>query len=109
MAVPDPLLGGDDSANEILNRYIQLARTPEVVMRGSIVRDSHGAITAAAVVWPNGRPGAYVGVASSTFPGATDSYTITYGSPVEWTFRQPTVTRDPSSGAVVTLPEIEVS
>ena len=109
MAVPDRFAGATGTVNETVNDCFELARTPEVLMRGAITRDGAGAITSAAVLWPDGTPGTYSAVASSLFPGATDSYALTYGSPVVWTFRQPAVTRHPVTGVVVTLPEIEVS
>lgn len=85
------------------------ARDPDLLVAGVITRDANGAATTAAVAWPDGEPGTYVAdVLSATFPGAVDAYHITYGSPVDKTFTQPTVTRD-GTGAVVDIPEIEVS
>lgn len=82
------------------------ARLPDALIVGAITRDSNGAPTAAAVIWPDGSPGNYTADAlSSAFPGAVDSYHITYGSPVTKTYTQPTVTRD-SSGAPITVPAI---
>ena len=90
--------------------YKQFARNPDTLIAGAVTRDSNGAATSAPVVWPDGTPGTYTAlVLSSAFPGAVDSYKITYGSPVTLTFTQPTVTRDSTSGAVTLCPAIGVS
>ena len=90
-------------------RYPQLARDLGQIISGAVTRDANGAITSFAVVWPDGSPGIYTATALSTaFPGAVDSYTVTYGSPVTKTYTQPLVTRD-TSGAVSILPAIVVS
>ena len=95
-------LGYDDA-------YMQLARNPDLLIAGTITRNSDGAATSAPVVWPDGSPGTYTATTLSTdFPGAVDAYTITYGSPVTKTYTQSAVTRD-SSGAVTAAPEIGVS
>ena len=87
-----------------------LARTPDSLVVGTITRDSNGAAVSAAVLWPDGNPGTYTTlVASTAFPGAIDSYQITYGSPVIHTYTQPTVTRDSISGATITVPAIVVT
>lgn len=84
----------------------QIARNPDLIIVGTVTRDSNGAATSAPVAWPDGSPGTYTAlVLSSAFPGAVDSYSITYGSPVTKTYTQPTVTRD-ASGAVTQLPAI---
>lgn len=85
-----------------------LAAAPDALMTSGITRDADGAITAASVTWPDGTPGTYSGTAAVQAPGAVDSYTVTYGSPVVHTFTQPTVTRD-ASGYVTTRPAITVS
>lgn len=85
------------------------ARDPDQLIVGEITRDSNGAVTAAAVEWPDETPGAFTAlVLSSEFPGAVDSYRVTYGNPVTKTYTQPTMTRD-ATGAVVVLPEIVVT
>jgi hypothetical protein len=81
------------------------AASPDVLVFGTITRDSNGAATSATVTWPDGTTGAYTGTASASFPGAVDSYTITYGT---LTYTQPTVTRD-STGAVTSRPAITVT
>ncbi|MGK9270514.1 hypothetical protein KXR83_05875 [Williamsia muralis] len=89
--------------------YKQLARTPELLIAGTIVRNSDEAATSAPVVWPDGAPGTYTATTlSSAFPGAVDAYTITYGSPVTKTYTQPAVTRN-ASGAATAVPAIVVS
>ena len=86
-----------------------LARNPDLLIAGTITRDSNGAATSAPVVWPDGSPGTYTATTLSTaFPGAVDAYTITYGSPVTRTYTQPAVTRD-ASGAPTAVPAIVVS
>jgi hypothetical protein len=74
-------------------------------------RDGNEAITSADVVWPDGTSGEYTAdVLSTDFPGATDSYHVTY-SPVVGrllTITQPEVTRD-SEGAVIAQPLLVVS
>ena len=87
----------------------QLARVPDSLITGAITRDANGAATSAPVVWPDGTPGTYTAlVMSSIFPGAVDSYKVTYGSPATKTYTQPTITRD-VNGVAVTVPAITVS
>ncbi|QDG65862.1 hypothetical protein NIBR502772_06190 [Pseudarthrobacter sp. NIBRBAC000502772] len=86
--------------------YMQLARTPELLIVGAITRDSGGAPTSAAVVWPDGTAGTFTGTPSATFPGSLDSYTITYGT--TRTYTQPTVTRD-GTGTITNQPAIVLS
>lgn len=92
--------------------YVSLtaaAKNPDLLIAGSITRDSNQAVTSAAVVWPDGKPGTFTALVLSTaFPGAVDSYKITYGSPIIKTFTQPTVTRN-TVGAVTNVPQIVVS
>lgn len=88
---------------------VQAAKNPDTIITGAITRNGDGAVTSAAVVWPNGVPGTFTADTLSTaFPGAIDGYHITYGSPVTATFTQPTLTRD-ASGAAITVPAIVVS
>lgn len=87
----------------------QWARNPDVLIAGAVTRDTNGAATSAPVVWPDGTPGAYTALTLSTaFPGAVDSYKVTYGSPVVKTFTQSAITRD-SNGAPTNVPQIVVS
>jgi len=88
--------------------YLSLAGNPDALIVGAITRDGNGAATGAGVVWPDGSVGTYAGTPSAGTPGAIDSYTITYGSPVTKTYTQPTVTRN-ASGAVITRPAITVA
>ena len=84
------------------------AANPDLIIVGTITRDTNGAATSASVVWPDGATGTYTGTASSTVLGAIDTYAITHvGSPTK-TYTQPTVTRD-SSGAVTVRPAITVA
>ena len=111
----DNLLDGIDEkltpaeANATYATHKNLARNPDLLIAGTITRNSNGAATSAPVVWPDGSPGTYTATTlSSAFPGAVDAYTITYGSPVTKTFTQPAVTRD-ANGAVTACPAITVA
>jgi hypothetical protein len=87
-----------------------LAAVPDALIAGVIARDANGAATSAPVAWPDGTPGIYTATSvSAAFPGAVDAYTITYGAPVQKTYTQPAVTRDPTTGAVTNRPAITVS
>lgn len=60
-------------------------------------------------MWPDGTPGTFTAlVLSSAFPGAFDSYSITYGSPATKIYTQPTITRN-VAGAATAVPAIVVS
>lgn len=89
------------------NRFIEsLVRNPDAIIEGGITRNADGAVTSADVVFPDGNTGTYTAlVLSSDFPGAVDSYSITYGGQ---TYTQPTVTRN-ADGAVIDRPELEVA
>jgi hypothetical protein len=79
------------------------------IITGTITRDSNGAATSASVVWPDGTAGTYTATTlNSTFLGAVDGYTVTYGNPVRLTFTQPAVTRN-ASGAVTNRPAMTVA
>jgi hypothetical protein len=89
--------------------FLQLAAAPDLIIFGTITRDANEAVTSAPVVWPDASPGTFTAtVLSSSFPGAVDAYTVTYGSPVTRTYTQPTMTRD-SGGAVTARPAIVVT
>jgi len=96
------------SADAIQKR---IARTPEQIITGALTRDANGAVTSAAVTWPDGTAGVFTATTVSTaFPGAVDAYTITYGNPtVLKTYTQPAVTRDSTTGAVTNCPPITVT
>lgn len=87
---------------------VQLARDPDALFSGSVVRDANGAATSAQVEWPDGVAGVYSGVASVTWPGAINSYTITRVGTPTLTFTQRMVTRN-ASGDITTRPAIVVS
>jgi len=100
---------GDGRYAKRTERDAALARNPDSLIVGTVTRDGNGAATSAPVVWPDGTVGTYTAlVLSSAFPGAVDSYRITYGSPAVRTYTQPTVTRN-SDGAAITVPAITVS
>lgn len=76
----------------------------------SASRDSNSAITTASIVWPDGKTGALTTlIASTVFPGAIDSYSVTYvNGGTTTTYTQPAVTRS-ASGAVTAQPSIVIS
>lgn len=88
--------------------YANLAANPDSIIVGTVTRDSNGAATSAPVVWPDGTTGVYTGTPSADFPGAVDSYSITYLGATTITYTQPTVTRN-SVGAVTSRPAITVA
>lgn len=81
-----------------------LAKTPEQLITGTIVRDSAGRVQTADVLWPDGTTGTYTTLVVGP-SGGVDSYKITYGTK---TFTQPTITRD-SNGNVTLIPQIQVN
>lgn len=86
------------------------AKRPEDMATGTLTYNSAGALTSANVTWPNGATGAYSGTASTTFPDAIDSYTITHVlNGTTTTYTQPAVTRDSTSGQVTSRPAITVA
>lgn len=95
-----------NGATGAVDTYLQLARTPEVLISGAITRDANGAPISAGVVWPDGTAGTFTGTPSVSFPGSLDSYTITYGT--TRTYTQPTVTRD-GNGTITNQPAIVLS
>lgn len=98
------------AAATALDRLLETsARSPDLIISGTITRDGNGAPTSAPVVWPDANPGTYTAdTVSTAVLGAVDAYHITYGSPVTRTYTQPAVTRD-GNGAVTNLPPIVVS
>jgi hypothetical protein len=85
------------------------AKNPDLLIVGSIIRNSDGAATSADVVWPDGTVGTFTAdILSTDFPGAVDAYHITYGSPTIRTYTQPAITRN-TSGAATEVPQIVVS
>jgi hypothetical protein len=103
--VPDRL---SDAA--LTSTYVQLkqaAKNPDLLIVGAITRNGSDVITSAAVVWPDGTPGAFATDAIDP-SGAINGYHITYGSPATKTYTQPTITRN-SNGAATNVPQIVVS
>ena len=88
---------------------LQLARDPSQLFAGAVARDVNGAAISAVVLWPDGVTGNYSGVASESFPGSVNSYTVTRAGSPTVTFTQPAVTRDGSTGLVVNRPPITIS
>lgn len=99
----------NDLEDDLEAALLQLARDPDALFSGSVVRNGDGAATSAQVVWPDGIYGVYSGVASVTWPGAVNSYTITRVGTPTLTFTQPMVTRDSTTGAITTRPAITVT
>lgn len=94
---------------EKYGNYANLARNPDLIIAGAVVRNSDGAAVTAPVIWPDGATGTYAADTLSTaFPGAVDGYHITYAGTNPKTYTQPTITRD-SNGAAITVPAITVS
>lgn len=87
---------------------VQFVNDPSLMWSGTVTRDANGAPTSAAVTWPDGITGTYSGTASTTFPGAVDSYTVTRSAVPFATYTQPAVTRD-ANGAITNRPAITVS
>jgi hypothetical protein len=88
---------------------IRGAKAPDLIISGSIVRNSSNAVTSAAVTWEDGVSGVYTAlVLSSAFPGAVDSYSVTYVGSSTKTFTQPTITRD-ANGNATTIPAIVIT
>ena len=69
----------------------------------AVTRNASEAATSATVAWPDGTTGTYTAtVLSALFPGAVDSYTVTYSG---HTVTQPQITRD-ASGSVIAQPAL---
>jgi hypothetical protein len=101
-----------DGARLAFNDAVLLsaARDPESMFVGAVTVDSNGAYTSAPVVWPDGATGTYTGTASTAFPDAVDSYTITHVlQGVTTTYTQSTVTRDALTGKITNRPAITVA
>jgi hypothetical protein len=79
-------------------------KNPDLLIVGSITRNSNDVVTSAAVVWPDGTTGTFTtDTINSTFQ-AIDAYHITYGAT---TYYQDTITRN-ANGAATNVPAIRV-
>jgi len=87
---------------------LQLARDPESLFSGAIIRDANGAPTSAVVTWPDGVTGNFSGTPSVNYPGSISAYTITRAGSPTVTYTQPAVTRD-GNGNITNRPPITVS
>lgn len=86
-----------------------LARDPSLLFSGAVTMDGNEVPTSASVLWPDGSPGVYSGTASTAFPTAVDSYSVTRVlSTGTVTYTQPAVTRD-AAGNITNRPNIVVS
>lgn len=97
-----------DTANEMVSRYAEIARVPDIILAGDVTRNADGVVTAADVVWPNGVAGTFTATTINATHKTVDSYTITYGIPAQYTFVQPTITRN-AGGYATNIPPIEVN
>ncbi len=102
----DARYGSATGSNNWLTAWA--ANIDQLIRSTTITRDANGAATGASVIWPDGTGGIYTGTASVSFPGAVDSYTVTYAAATTRTVTQPTVTRD-SSGNITNRPAMGVS
>lgn len=93
------------SPSKITGLLTTLVQDPDLLVVGSITRDSSNVVTSAAVVWPDGVSGTYTSLSFDSATGAVNSYQITKGSA---TYTQPTLTRN-SAGAVTNRPAIVVT
>lgn len=87
---------------------LQLAANPSMLFSGAVTRDSDGAPISASLRWPDGTVGVYSGTASTEFPGAIDSYTVTYAATPTITVTQPAVTRN-VDGEVTNSPALIIT
>ncbi|MBD8056721.1 hypothetical protein ICV35_24030 [Rhodococcus ruber] len=97
-----------DTENEMVSRYAELARVPDVILAGAVTRNADGVVTAADVVWPNGVAGVFTATSINATHKTVDAYEITYGAPPKYTFIQPTITRN-GGGYATNIPPIEVN
>lgn len=88
----------------------RMAANPDLLLFGTITRDTNEAVTSAQVTWPDGATGTFTATTLSTsFPGTVDAYTITHVvGAATLTYTQPAVTRD-AGGVVVFRPAITVT
>lgn len=87
---------------------LQFGADPTMLFSGAVTRNVDGAPTSASVRWPDGTVGVYSGTASTTFPGAIDSYTITYAGTPTVTVTQSGVTRN-ADGHITNSPALTIS
>jgi hypothetical protein len=93
------------STLQITNLHADLVKNPDLLIVGSITRNSNDVVTSAAVVWPDGTTGTFTtDTINSTFQ-AIDAYHISYGST---TYYQDAITRN-ANGAAITVPAIRVA
>jgi hypothetical protein len=83
----------------------QAVKNPDLLIVGTITRNTAGVVMSADVIFPDGTPGTYTTLSIDT-SGAINSYKITYGTSI--TYTQPTITRD-SNGAATYVPQIVVT
>jgi len=92
------------STLQITNLHADLVKNPDLLIVGSITRNSNDVVTSAAVVWPDGTTGTFTtDTINSTFQ-AIDAYHISYGAT---TYYQDAITRN-ANGAATNVPAIRV-
>lgn len=97
----------NDRDTKLEQALFQLARDPEALFVGAVNTDGQGAPITAAIQWPDGTSGDYIGFTTTT-PGAVDTYTLTYIGDTTITFTQPPVTRD-AVGNLMYRPAITIT
>jgi hypothetical protein len=103
--VTDTMLAGSISPSKVTGLLATLVQDPDLLVVGSITRNSSNVVTTAAVVWPDGVSGTYTSLTFDSATGAVNSYQITKGAAI---YTQPTLTRN-SAGAVTNRPAIVVT
>jgi hypothetical protein len=93
------------ASSQVTGLLATMAQDPELIITGSITRNSSNVVTSAAVVWPDATTGTYTSLTFDSATGAVNSYQITKGAA---TYTQPTLTRN-SAGAVTNRPAIVVT
>lgn len=100
----NPAIVGSDSW------FTACAAQLHLLLTGPITRDAvTGAPIAAAVTWPDGRPGQFVGTPSLAAPGELEAWSVTYLTGTSTvTVRQPQLSRD-ARGAITARPALTVT
>lgn len=87
--------------------WLKANANPDMMLTGTLTRDSYGNVTSASVTWPDGIGGSFSATADAT---GILSWTATYaGTSGTRTVTQPMMTRDASTYAVTARPALTVS
>ena len=84
------------------------AKDYEMLLSGTITRDSNNVVTTSGVVWPDGSTGVFTATTVNTTFKCVDAYTVTYVNGTTKTVTQPAVTRN-ANGYVITYPVATVA